>query len=197
MSFFGRVVVYVGVVPSIGNVAARVVENDQAVFVKETQCLGWVAVVFVNFWQAVWKVKWRFEEVKRRGQWDEFFVGECAFEFPAKGFVQAVVVVGKEKSAAFEIEAQAAQFLFGESDVAVSCEKEHGIGKEVFVGERDLGFLLGGADGRVLSDKCEQVGDFRWPIVPIAAAVVFETRDGECRRRLLQLRQAGRRDDQE
>lgn len=79
--------------------------------------------MFVDFWQAVWKVKWCLEEAKRRGQLDEFFVGECAFEFPAKGFVQAVVVVGEEKSAAFEIEAQAPQFLFGESDVAVSCEK--------------------------------------------------------------------------
>ena len=147
--------------------------------------------MFVDFWQAIWKVKRRFEEVERRWQWDEFFVGECAFEFPAKGFVQTVVVVGEEKAAAFEIEAQASQFLFGESDVAVSCEKEHGIGKEVFVGERDLGFLLGGADGRVLSDICEQVGDFCWAIVPVAAAVVFETCDGECRGRVLQLREAG------
>lgn len=61
----------------------------------------------------------------------------------------------------------------------------------MFVGKRDLGFLFGGADGRVLSDKREQVGDFCWAIVPVAAAVVFEARDGECRGRLLQLGQAG------
>ena len=61
----------------------------------------------------------------------------------------------------------------------------------MFVGERDLGFLFCGADGRVLSDKCEQVGDFRWAIVPVATAVVFETRDGECRGWVLQLGQAG------
>ena len=67
----------------------------------------------------------------------------------------------------------------------------------MFVGKRDLGFLLGGADGRVLSDKCEQVGYFCWPIVPVAAAVVFDTRYGECGGRVLQLRQAGRRDYQE
>ena len=79
--------------------------------------------MFVDFWQAVWKLKRRFEEAKRRGQLDEFFVGECAFDFPTKGFVQAVVVVGKKKSTAFEIEAQAPQFLFGESDVAMSGEK--------------------------------------------------------------------------
>lgn len=191
-SFFGRIFVDVGIVPAVGNVAAHIVKDDQAAFVKQPQSLRGFAIVFVDFWQAVWKAKRRLKEAKRRGQWDELFVRECALEFSAKGFVQPVVVVGKEKSPALEVQAQAAQFFFGESDVPVAREEQHGIGEEVVVCQRDLGFLVRGANGRVLRDKCEQIGDFRRAVVPIATAVVLEAGDGKCRDRFSQLRRAGR-----
>ena len=34
LSFFGWIIVYVGVIPAVGYVAAGVVKDDQAVFVK-------------------------------------------------------------------------------------------------------------------------------------------------------------------
>ncbi len=111
-SFFGGVIVDVGIIPPIGNVAAHIVKDNQAVFVKQAKSPRGVAVVFVDFWQAVWKVKRRLKEAKRRGQLDELFVGKRAFEFSAKGVVQTVVVIGKEKPPALEINAQPPQFLF-------------------------------------------------------------------------------------
>ncbi len=71
-------------------------------------------------------------------------------------------------------------------------EKQHRIGKEMFVVQRDLGFLFRGVDGGMLPDKREQVGDFCWAIVPVASAIVLEAGNGECRGRVSQLSRAGR-----
>ena len=68
--------------------------------------------MFVDFGQPLGKMEGALEQVKGWGQTDEFFVGKDAFDFSAKGFVQAVVIIGKKKTAPFEIDAQTSNFLF-------------------------------------------------------------------------------------
>src|SRR5205807_5028843 len=108
-------------------------------------------------------------------------VGEDARDLAPERLVHAVVVVGVQEPALLEVAAQDLELLVREADVAVPRHIDERDVPQLRSRERDDALPFGDLQRGALAQRGEEVRQARWIRVPVAAAVVMQTTDGQLR----------------
>ena len=97
------VVVHIGVLPAVAEVAFPREEAYQPAFVYEPVTSGGEVVVFVYFWEAVGEMVFLVIDGVGEGEFHKVEFGEYPFHLGDDEFAEAVVVVDVEETAAYKV----------------------------------------------------------------------------------------------
>jgi hypothetical protein len=89
--------VNVSIFPTIAQIGLERVEDDDPVFLEQGQCLGTLAVVFVDLWQTMGEFEVTIEQTVVGRQLDEVLARVDLFHLAAERLIHAVVVVCVKK----------------------------------------------------------------------------------------------------
>src|SRR6185436_10456685 len=98
-------------------------------------------------------------------------------DLPAKTFIKPIVVIDVQKTAAREVIAEPRDLGVTEFDVAVARDMEEWVVPQLVVHQGDAGFRLVHLKRGALANRRQKIREAGRIRVPIAAAVVLETRD--------------------
>ena len=174
------------VVPTVAEVGFVIVKTDEASLVDEAEALRRLAVVLVNFGQAVFEFELLVVNGVAEWQFHKVELGEHLFHGRAHEGIEAVVVVEDQEAAAFEIRPHVARFEVAEQHIAVA-RGVHDRVIENFGAARLHGGVVAGVEigFQVFVAKAGEVFQRIHVVVPVAAARVFEQGEFERGRRLL------------
>jgi len=133
--------------------------------------------VLVGFGNTVGEFKVTVIQAVREWEFSQLLVWKNFLDLSTERLIHAVIVVGIEEAARFEVLPQPSRFLVREVDVAVTRHEDKRVRKEVFA--RDLDELILGVnvDASILFYKREKIDLFIWIVVPVSTASVFESGD--------------------
>src|SRR2546423_14833167 len=109
-------------------------------------------------------------------------IGEDALDLAPEARVDAIIIADVQEAAAREIVAQPNDLLVAQTDVAVAGDMEERIIPQLVIGESNTRLDLVDIERRPVVDGSQQIRKARGIRVPVPAAVVLETSDGEARR---------------
>ena len=168
------VVVHVGVLPSVAQVALPGEEAHQASFVDEAIAFWGMVVVFVYLGQAVGEVVFLVVDGVAEGELDEVQLGEDAFHLRHDKLAQAVVVVDVQEAAADKIVTEVLRLTVAEDHVAVTRHVEHGVVEQFGAAHVDGGILRVEPHLLVLVAEGDEVGERGGVGIPITATAVLQ-----------------------
>ena len=153
------VVVHVGVLPAVAEVALPREEADETTLPDEAVAFGGLVVVLVDFGQSVGEVVFLMIDGVAEGELDPFELREDTLHLRHDKVLQAVIVVDVEKSATDEVVAEVLRLAVGEDHVAVTGHVEEGVVEEFGAADVDGGVLRVEAHLLVLVAESDEVSE--------------------------------------
>src|SRR5207248_5153269 len=114
---------------------------------------------------------------------DQRAVRKHTLDLATEALVESIVVVDVQEAAALQVLSQARDLSIAEANVAVPGDVDERIIPKLLVHECDTRFRFIDLKRRTLANRREQVRQAGRVGIPVAAAVVLQTRDGEYRSR--------------